>query len=122
LEDIITNPLPTGRYERIKARLVRGMLLSEEQRFRQLLMHEEMGGRSPTQFLRHLRTFGSPSVPSDVLFTLRTNCLPPDIEFIIAKPAQVDLDDVAQLGDEIAEVMPSLCVAHVSSPGDDICT
>jgi len=122
LEDIISNPLPTGRYERIKAQLIRGMLLSEEQRACQLLMHEGMGGRSPTQFLRHLWTLPGPSVPSDFLFILWTIRLLPNIESIIAKPAQVDLDDVAQLGDEIAEVMPPPCVARVSSSSDDIFT
>jgi hypothetical protein len=122
LEDIITNPLPTGRYERIKAQLITGMLLSKEQLVCQLLMHEEMGGWSPNQFLRHLWTLAGPSVPSDFLFILWTNHLPPNIESITAKPAHVDLDDVAQLGDEIAEVMPPPCVASISSSDDDICT
>jgi hypothetical protein len=84
LEDIITNLLPTDQYEGIKAQVIRGILLSEEQCVRQLLMHEEVGGRSATQFLRHLRTLAGPSVPSDFLFTLWTNRLLLNIESIIA--------------------------------------
>ena len=60
VEDVITNTPPTGRYDRIKAELIRRLLLSEEQRIRQLLMHEEMGDRRPTQFLRHLRSLAGP--------------------------------------------------------------
>jgi len=85
-------------------------------------MHEEMGDRRPTQFLRHLRTLAGPSVPTDVLRTLWTNRLPPNIQAIIAMHAQVSLDDVAQLADKITEVTPSPCVARVFSSGDDICT
>jgi len=89
VEDVITNPPPTGRYDRIKAELIRHLSLFEEQRVRQLLMHEEMGDWRPTQFLRHLRTLAGPSVPSDFLRTLWTNRLPPNIQAIIATQAQV---------------------------------
>ena len=85
-------------------------------------MHEEMDDRRPTQFLRHLRTLTGPSVTSDVLRTLWTNRLPPNIQASIATQAQFSLDDVAQLADKIAKVTPPPCVAHVSSSGEDICT
>jgi len=83
--------------------------LSEEQRVHQLLMHKEMGDRRPTQFLQHLRTLASPSVPSDFLRTLWANRLPPNIQAIIAMQAKVSLDNVAQLVDKIAEVTPPPC-------------
>jgi hypothetical protein len=118
--DVITNPPPTGRYDQIKAELIRRLSLSEEQHFRQLLMHEEMGDRWPTQFLCHLQTLAGPSVPSHFLRTLWTNRLPPNIQAIIATQAQVALDDVAQLADKIVEVMPPPCVARVASCGADI--
>jgi hypothetical protein len=122
VEDVINNPPRTGRYGRIKAELIRRLSLSEEQRVRQLLMHKEMGDRRPTQFPRHLRTLAEPSVPSDFLRTLWTNCLSPNIQAITATQAQVALDDVAQLADKIAEVTPPTCVARVSSSGFDINT
>jgi len=122
VEDVITNPPPTDRYERINAELIRCLSLSEEQRVRQVLMHEEMGDRRPTQFFRQLRTLAGPSVTSDFLRTLWTNRLPPDIQAIIATQAQVSLDDEAKLADKIAEVTPPLCVVRVFSSGDDICT
>jgi hypothetical protein len=111
VENVITNPPPTGRYDRIKAELIKRLSLSEEQRVLQLLMHEEMGDRWPTQFLRHLRTHAGPSVPTDFLRNLWTNRLPPNIQAIVATQAQVALDDVAQLADKIAEVTPPPSVA-----------
>jgi hypothetical protein len=102
--------------------MIRRLLLSEEQCVRQLLMHEEMGDRRPTQFLRHLRTLAGPSVPSEFFRTLWTNRLPPNIQAIITTQGQVALDDVAQLADKIAEVTPPPSVARLSSSGVDICT
>jgi hypothetical protein len=122
VEDVITNLPPTGRYEKIKAELIRRLPLSEEQRVRQLLMHEEMGDRRPTQILRHLRTLAGPSVPSDFLRTLWTKPLPPNIQAIIVKEGQAALEDVTHLADKIAEVAPSPCVAPVSSSSADIYT
>jgi hypothetical protein len=79
-------------------------------------MHEEMGDRRPTQFLRHLRTIAGTAVPSDFMRNLWTNRLPPNMRAIIAMQANTALDDVAQLADKIAEVGPPPCVAAVSSP------
>ena len=120
VEDVITNPPPTGRYDRIKAELIRRLSLSEEQRVCQLLMH--MGDRRPTQFLHHLRTLAGPSVPPDFLHTLWINLLLPNIQAIIATQAQVALDDMAQLADKIAEVTPAPCVARVASSNADFST
>ena len=122
MEDVITNPPPTGRYEKINAKLIRRLSLSEEQRVHQLLMQEKMGDWRPTQFLRHIRTLASPSFPSDFLRTLWTNSLPPNIQAIIATQVQVTVNDVAQLADKISDVTPPPSVARLSSSGGDICT
>jgi hypothetical protein len=106
VEDVITDPPTTGRFDRIKAELIRRLSPSVEQCAHQLLLHEEMGYRRPTQFLRHLRTLAGPSVPSDFPLSLWTNRLPPNIQAIIVTQAQVALEDVAQLADKIAEVTP----------------
>jgi hypothetical protein len=85
-------------------------------------MHEEMGDRRPTQFLRHLRTLVGPSMPPDYLRTLWTNRVPPNFQTITATQAQVALDDVTQLVDKIAEVTPPPCVARIASPDSDFST
>ena len=90
---VITNPPPTGRYDGIKAELFGRLSLSEGQSVRQTLM-DEMGDRQPTQSLRHLRSFVSPSVPSDFLHTLWKNRLLTNIQAIIVTQAQVALEDL----------------------------
>jgi hypothetical protein len=106
VEDVVTNPPPTCRYDRIIAELMRVLSLSEEQRVCHFLMHEETGDRRPTLLLRHLRTLAGPSVPSDFLRTLLTNRLPPNVQAIIAKQSQVALDYVVQLAEKIRRSRP----------------
>jgi hypothetical protein len=45
VKDVITNPPPTGRYDSIKAELITRLSFPEEQRVRQLLIHEKTGDR-----------------------------------------------------------------------------
>jgi len=92
MEDVITTPPPTGRYDRFKAELITRLSPPEELRVRQLLMHEETSDWRPTQFFRHLRILAGRSVPSDYLRTLWTNHLLPNIQSINATQAQVPLD------------------------------
>ena len=54
VEDIITAPPEQEPYDKLKAELIRRLSTSREQCVRQLLSHEEMGDRKPSQFLRHL--------------------------------------------------------------------
>jgi len=68
VEDIISPP-ELEPYDRLKAELVRRLSTSREQRVRQLLSHEEMGDRKPSEFLRHLKSL-APDVPDDFLRTI----------------------------------------------------
>ena len=54
VEDIMSPPA-NDPYTTLKTELVRRLSASRDQRVRQLLTHEEMGDRKPSQFLRHLK-------------------------------------------------------------------
>jgi hypothetical protein len=69
VEDIIISPPEQDPYDRLKTELVRRLSTSREQRVRQLLSHEEMGDRKPSQFLRHLKSL-APDVPNEFLRTI----------------------------------------------------
>jgi hypothetical protein len=61
--DIIISPPADEPYTTIKTELMRRLSSSREQRVRQLLTHEEIGDRKPSQFLRHLKSLA----PDDFL-------------------------------------------------------
>jgi hypothetical protein len=76
VEDIIISPPADEPYTTLKAELVRRLSSSRDQRVRQLLTHEEMGDRKPSQFLRHLKSL-APGVPDDFLRSIWPSRLRP---------------------------------------------
>lgn len=115
VEDIITSPPPTGKYEKLKAELTKRLSASQERKIKQLLTHEELGDRKPSQFLRHLRHLAGPTVPNDFLKTIWTSRLPPNIQTCIASQSQSTLDDVADLADRIHDIAPPLSQVATTS-------
>jgi hypothetical protein len=92
VEDIINSPLQQDPYTTLKTKLVKRLCPSKDQRSRQLFTFEEMGGRKPSQFLRHLRSL-APDIP-DNLRILWTSRLPTNIRTILAGMPEVGLDAV----------------------------
>ncbi|XP_046396853.1 uncharacterized protein LOC124163805 [Ischnura elegans] len=115
VEDIIINPPATGRYERIKSELIRRLSISREQRVRQLMMHEEMGDRKPSQFLRYLKSLAGSEVSDDFMRSLWSNRLPSHIQVIIASQTTTTLNEVAELADNINEIVPQPRVATIGA-------
>ena len=107
VEDVIENPPAIDKYETLKKQLIARLSASKENRVRQLLSHEELGERKPSQFLRHLRSLAGPEIPDDFLRALWSSRLPSYIQAIIATQTHSDLDVVAELADKIHEVSPS---------------
>jgi hypothetical protein len=114
--DIITPPADET-YTTLKTELVRRLSSSRDQRVRQLLTHEEMGDRKPSQFLRHLKSL-APDVPDDFLRSVWSSRLPPHIQTILAGQAEGNLDAASQLADRIAEVAPVPITASIAQTPD----
>ncbi|XP_028171296.1 uncharacterized protein LOC114360711 [Ostrinia furnacalis] len=96
VRDVITNPPATGKYEKLKHELINRLSVSHEHRMRQLLTHEELGDRKPSQFLRHLRALAGDGVNDDFLRSLWSGRLPTHIQVM-----------VAILADQIYDVVPT---------------
>ena len=107
VEDVITDPPSEQKYEKLKTELIKRLSASREKRVKQLLMHEELGDRKPSQFLRHLQTLAGPAVPKDFLRTLWSSRLPHNIQTVIATQTDSSLEAVADLADKVHEIAPS---------------
>ncbi|XP_071445433.1 uncharacterized protein [Hetaerina americana] len=118
VEDVITNPPLTDKYAKLKAEILLRLSASQETRIRQLLEHEEIGDRKPSQFLRHLRTLAGSSVTDDFLRSLWLGRLPSSHQTILATQAGVELNSVAQLADKIHEVSHQPRVASTAMAPD----
>lgn len=107
VKDVITNPPATDKYIKLKTELIKRLSASKEKRVKQLLMHEELGDRKPSQFLRHLSGLAGPSVPTDFLLTLWSSRLPQNIQTVIASQMDLEQDKLGELADKIYEIAPS---------------
>lgn len=115
LEDILENPPASNRYEKLKSELIRRLSVSQEKKVRQLLIHEELGDRKPSAFLRHLQSLAGPGVPEDFVRTIWTSRLPTSLQAIIASQVATSLEAVAELADRVLEIAPVNPVAQVAS-------
>jgi hypothetical protein len=113
VEDLIASPPDHEPYDRLKAELVRRLSTSREQRVRQLLSHEEMGDRKPSQFLRHLKAL-APDVPDEFLRTIWPSRLPSQVQGILVGQTEGSLVSASQLADKICEVTNQSTTASIS--------
>ncbi|XP_046973671.1 uncharacterized protein LOC124540250 [Vanessa cardui] len=97
VKDIITNPTARDKYEKLKSELIRRLSASNEKKVQQLLMHEELGDRRPSQFLRHLQGLVDQEVTNEFLRTIWTSRLPGNIQSILAAQPHASLDTLACL-------------------------
>lgn len=107
VKDILCNPPVTGKYEKLKSELIKRLSASKEKKLNQLFLHEDMGDRKPSLFLRHLRNLAGPTVTDDVLTTLWTGRLPHSLQTVVASQPKLALDDLAELADRVHEIAPS---------------
>ncbi|XP_071449484.1 uncharacterized protein [Hetaerina americana] len=114
VEDIIVNPPRADPYQKIKEELIQRLSVSQAQKIRQLLEHEELGDRKPSQFLRHLRTLAGVAVPDDFLKTLWMNRLPSHTQSILASQDSLELESLSKLADKVHEVPCPPQVARVT--------
>lgn len=103
IEDILIGP---PDYEALKTELIKRLSVSRENKVKQLLMHEELGTRKPSQFLRHLQHLAGPKVPEDFIKTIWTSRLPTSMQPIVASQPTLPLSALAELADRIHDISP----------------
>lgn len=107
VKDILVNPPATGKYETLKSELIKRLSASREKEVTQLLMHEELGDRRPSQFLRHLRHLAGKNIPDDFIRTIWTSRLPASLQTVIASQPESTLQALADLADKVHDLVPS---------------
>lgn len=107
VEDIILNPPDVNPFIKLKDELIRRLSKTSEQRIRQLLSHEELGDKKPSQFLRHLRSLAdNDGISDEVLRSIWSNRLPIQLQTIIASQRNLPLNDIAELADNVFDILP----------------
>lgn len=116
VKDIITSPPATNKYGKLKEELIKRLSASRERKIQQLLMHEELGNRKPSQFMRHLQSLAGSTVPDDFIKSIWCSRLPSNLQTLIASQPTSTLEASADLADRVHDIVaPSIQVASTSS-------
>ncbi|XP_037871463.1 uncharacterized protein LOC105842617 [Bombyx mori] len=115
VKDIIIAPPEINKYEKLKTELTKRLSASREKEVQQLLMHEELGDRKPSQFLRHLQHLAGPNIPEDFLKTIWTSRLPSSIQAVLAAQPLTPLQTLAEVADRVNDIVPATPVVASTS-------
>lgn len=116
VEEIITKPPKTEKYETLKRELVNRLSATRGERLRQLFCKEEIGDRKPSEFMRHLRSLAGSDVKDELMRSLWSNRLPAYLQSVVAmQPEDASLVSLAEMVDKVFEVTPRASPPHVFS-------
>lgn len=114
LEDVLSKPPTTGKYEHLKKEMINRFSVSQEKKTIALLEEEQIGDRTPSQFLRHLRSLGGAAVTEELIRTIWTRRLPANLQSIIVAQTDLALEKLAEIADKVDEAMPRRSISEVT--------
>ena len=114
----VLDPMPSSLpYDTLKTAVLKRTTASDEAKLKQLLSGVEIGDRTPSQLLRHMRSLvGTSKLDDSILQQLWLNHFPPNTKAILATTAdQVSLETLADTADKIHECFHNSSVNHVTN-------
>ena len=106
VEHIIDSTPENGQYEALKVALIKRLSDSSSMRVRKLLEGEEIGDRTPSQFLRHLRNLAGTSVNEEFLLILWTARLSTSTQHGLVGLPEKSLNALAEIAERVHEIRP----------------
>ncbi|XP_037507422.1 uncharacterized protein LOC119383391 [Rhipicephalus sanguineus] len=112
IRDLLVAPPAENACTTLKQLLISRLTPSEPQRLQQLLHDTELGDRTPSQLLRHMRqllhTAGATTTEADsrLLRELFLQRLPVNVRMVLASAADKRLSQLAELADSVLAVAP----------------
>ncbi|XP_070526498.1 uncharacterized protein [Cardiocondyla obscurior] len=102
--DILLNSPETGKYNKLKERLISALGESTATRIRRLLGSHEIGDEKPSVFLQQLRNLAGAQASDGILRAIFLEQLPENVRTILAISKMQDLDKLAAQADKIVEI------------------
>lgn len=116
LTDILYNPPATGKYEKIKQRLLEAYDKSDVKNFQKLISGLELGDQKPSQLLRKMRELASGMITEEGLKIEWLNHLPTQVRVVLSVNNESSLDTLAAMADKMVEYTESPSIAAVTTP------
>nr|CDS26537.1 gag pol polyprotein [Hymenolepis microstoma] len=116
--ELTSMPPDNDSYDRLKQTIISRLSVSREKRLDQLFAQVELGDRSPSQLLHHMRSLAiGSSVTDEILKKLWMKCLPKTlIPFSVTSPSRDNLDKLAEEANLIYDPQDGPVINAVKAP------
>lgn len=115
LDDVLDDESLVDDYDTLKARIISRFASSTEEKLRELVSNQELGDRTPSQLLRHMRSLSEKNINDKLLGTIWSDRLPLKVQTVIASQLKtLTLDQVAEIADDVYKLLQGH-PAHVSA-------
>lgn len=104
ISDLLSNPPDENKYDSVKKALIDRLAISEAARIQQILSNEQMGDRTPSQHLRHLRALAGSNFSDAALTSIWLEGLPHELRAVVAGVTALDLEKQAEVADRVMDV------------------
>ena len=84
IADLLENPPDDDMFITLKKALIDRLAVSEAARIKRILSNEQMGDRTPSQHLRHLRSQAGTNFSDAALTSIWLDTLPSDVRLVVA--------------------------------------
>ncbi|XP_036347469.1 uncharacterized protein LOC118756838, partial [Rhagoletis pomonella] len=115
VETLIIKPPSNNPYSELKKVLTSCFTKSEEAKLRQLLDGEQIGDRTPSKFLRHLKAL-APNVDEAVVKTKWLSGLPEQTRALLAVQTNASLEEQSRMADKLHEIVQGRVAAMQTQP------
>lgn len=120
LSDILLNPPENDKYVALKNAVLERFADTADRQLHKLLTELQLGDKKPSQLLRQMRSLAGTSVTDDALRIKWLDLLPAQVSKMIKILKSLDLDEQANVADEILDGDPAVAAVTTSSPATPV--
>lgn len=122
IRDVLLKPPEDGKYEALKAALLKRNELSDQKRLHELLSQEDLGDRKPSQVLRRMQQLvgENKAIDDNLLRSLFIQKLPSTLQAIMVTAGGVGLVDMAEMADKMLEVTSFSSVNNITTQNQTV--
>ncbi|XP_014216454.1 uncharacterized protein LOC106645181 [Copidosoma floridanum] len=115
ISDVLMAPPVDGKYDFLKARILKRMTDTADQSLRKLLTQLELGDQKPSQLLRCMKALTGSAVSDEAIRVRWFDLLPPSVTRSLRVVKSTPLDELASLADELIQDYPHVATVYLQA-------
>lgn len=118
MKDVLLRPPSQDKYEYLKKETIKRFAVPQEKKLIAFLEDEQIGDRTPSQFLRHLKSLGGSAATDELVKIVWTRRLPNHLQALVAAQIDRPVEKIAEIADRVEDALPQRNIAGINSTQD----